>query len=97
MQMQTASTARRKPAANSGQFTRTVVLTAEVKRALGEQLQLKRGQWVLDGHTGKRGQLIGTHKVRSKYLSLPLGGSKTVVEMREYQPGHSFKEYQKSY
>lgn len=86
MSLVTVSTERRRASRNSGQFTPTVLVT-EAVRDEGYQ-GLRKGQWVIDGSTGRRGQFYGTKR------SL-LG--RTKAQVREYKAGQPFSAFQQKY
>lgn len=93
LNLRSVSTAKRnvrKPA-NAGQFRPTLLVTANSTD--GELLSryVKKGQWVVDGRTGQRGQFIGTKETKRLLRSPSID-----IVMREYQPGRSFKDYQRS-
>lgn len=86
MEIITVSTHRTRRSKNSGQFTETVLLTDTLKTELSAgNAKLRKGQWVLDGKTGQRGQFVGTKKVKGV----------NSLKVRAATPGLTFADYQK--
>lgn len=104
MKIQTVSTAarRQRQTFNSGQFTPTVLVTKKTEEAIKDgQLNLKRGQWVISGEDGTRGQLVRSY-VQDRLVK-PSGLLRRAkverqlqIEVRPYVPGRSFADYQRS-
>lgn len=67
-----------------GQFLPTVLLTeAAAKAVLDGKLELRKGQWVIDGRTGERGQFVRITK-----------GIKKSIRLRKAKEGMTFAQYQ---
>lgn len=65
-----------------GQFLPTILLTDAARDAIVQgKLEVRRGQWLVDGRTGNRGQYLGKK-------------GKT-IRVRSAKPGLKFSEYQK--
>lgn len=65
-----------------GQFLPTILLTDEARKAIVDgKIILRKGQWVVDGRTGTRGQFVSRK------------GS--VLRVRKATDKMSFKDYQK--
>jgi len=97
MNLQTVSTAkRRRQSANSGQFTPTVLISESTRQALlNGDIKLKRGQWVLDGASGNRGQMRGI-STKNHYHFFKPNTVEKAVDIRAYQPGRKFSDYQRA-
>lgn len=103
MQIKTVSTAarRQRQSYNSGQFTRTVLITPETEQAIkAGEVSLKRGQWIMDSKSGLRGQFVQTKSF--KRMTRPASFFRKAefedtasIEMRPYVSGRKFAEYQR--
>lgn len=80
------ATQRRVARANSGQFKPTILITEEARVAISKgEVVVRRGQWLIDGFTGKRGQYLALKKTMF---------GKPNIRIREAKPGMTFKDYQ---
>lgn len=97
MQVQTVSTAARHRPTNRGQYTPTVLMTDETQDALlNGELKLKRGQWIIDGSTGIRGQVRGIVTKNRRTFFRPNKVEK-FLSIRPYQEGLRFSDFQQGY
>lgn len=104
MNIQTVSTAarNRRVAFNSGQFMPTVLVTRQTEEAIKNgEIKLKRGQWVISGEDGTRGQLVRSYVQEQMIRPGTMFRSakfepKLHVEVRPYVAGRSFADYQRS-
>lgn len=94
MQIQTVSTAARRRSVNTGQYTPTVLVTDAARQAIANgDLNLKRGQWVVDGSSGVRGQVRGVVTKNHRTFLQPNKVEK-FLSVRPYKAGLRFSDYQ---